>query len=408
MENWEFFLQKVGTENWLSVNSPQPEFPNGRYKIAARAPHRPKEWIEVELSLRNGEKIYQQSCQLDETGFAILVPEIGLSPGMWDLHSRGDILSELMGDHWEITLSLRVTLNLEQAAVHFPSQSKGKLAKRPDPPEETPETPEEDLSELRSRLLEDADQMLEDIVDDFFPSLTPSLEIEDQSSPNDYTLHLDEEILLTETSKPIILSGEITTQRHPPHPQLCLQISLRDPRTGETVAELSPRLRDQPFPLTFCYSLTVSSPCDSYLLEGEIILSAATPQSENPIFARQPFTVSANWEKLEPILIGAISEAAVSHPPAPLSPLSSSTDQVSQETSARSPGIFPPKLSTARKQKKTTPPTLPNLPDNPPNPSTSTETKEYVWSKPETEMSPLEEWELIPELVILGSDETES
>ncbi|MDR9402199.1 MAG: hypothetical protein RI580_02050 [Halothece sp. Uz-M2-17] len=402
MENWEFFLQKVGTENWLRIDSPQPEFPNGRYTIAARAAHRPQEWIEVELNLRNGEKIYKQSCQLDQSGFAILIPELELTPGVWDLYCRGDILSELMGKYWEITLPLRMTLNLEQGTVHFPSQNGGTLAKLPDPPEENPE---EDLSQLRSRLLDDADHILEEIVDDLFPTFTPSLD--NQSSPSDYSLHLDEEILLAETSKPIILSGEITTQQQPPHPPLRLHISLRDPRTGETVAKLSPRLRDQSFPLTFCYSLSVPSPCDSYLLEGEIILSEATSDPESQIFAHQPFTVSANWEKLEPLVVGAISEAGLSHPPAPLSPLSYSNFEPSQSSSSRSQGVFPPKLSKTRKK---TPPTLPNLPNTVTRSAKPTEgmtAKEYVWSKPETEISPLAQWELIPELVILGSDETE-
>lgn len=405
MENWEFFLQKVGTENWLKVESSQPEFPNGRYVIAAQARHRPQQWSEVELRSASGERICQHSCQLDETGFAILVPEVELTPGVWDLQCRGDILSELMGAVWEITLSLRITLNLEQAAVHFPSQ-----------PEETFATashwqevnPEAELTELRSRLLEDADQILEDIVEDLFLTVPPSRD--EQAAPSNYTLHLDEEILVAETAKPIIISGEITTEQEPPHPQLCLQISLRDPRTGETVAELSPRLRNQPFPLTFCYSLSVPSPCDSYLLEGEILLGEGTPSRNQTILARQCFTVSASWEKLEPLIVGAISEATVFHAPAPLSTLYSPNDQASPPASSRWQGIFPPKLST--KRKKTSPPTLPNLPNTISNPAPgSEETTEYVWSKPETpdtEMSPLQEWELIPELVILAKDETES
>ena len=395
MENWEFFLQKVGTENWLKVDSPQPEFPQGRYFIAVCAAHRPQELIEVDISTRNNlrtrERIRQRqyTCQLDEAGFAILGAEIELTPGVWEIQCRGDLLSALMGENWQITLSLRVTLSFEKAATHFPS-----------PRETPPVQPEKELTQLRSRLLDDADQMLQEIVDDLFPSFTPSPEWETSATNHSYRLHLDEEILVVQTAKPIIISGEITTQQQPPHPQLRLYIALRDPRTGDIVAELSPRLRNEPFPRTFCYSLTVPAQCESYLLEGELTLCDGTPQAEKQVFDHQSFTVSANWEKLEPIIVGAMSQSDFSHPPAPLSPLSG--DLPLSSKSPKEQGIFPPKLSKAPKRK--TPPILPNLPHTTSHSTEIPPPKEYVWSKPE---SP-EEWELIPELVIIATDETES
>jgi len=412
MENWEFFLQKVGTENWLSVDTAQPEFPNGRYTIAARAAHRPKEWIEVDIRTRHylptGEKVRkgQQTCQLDETGWARIVPDIELTPGVWEIQCRGDVLSALMGEDWEITLSLRVTLRLENAATHFPSSTVSALTTSD---QLAAASPEEDFNQLRSRLLDDADQMFQEIVADLFPTFTSGTETFDwQPSATPYTLHLDEDILVAQTSKPIILSGEITTQEEPPHPQLCLQISLRDPRTGETVAKLSPRLRNEPFPLTFCYSVSVPIPCESYLLEGEVVLCEAAFPGESTVFARHPFTVSANWEKLEPLVVGAIGTATVAHPPAPLSPLTFRENQFSRATASRGDRIFPPKLSTKAQKKKKTPPTLPQLPHHPS--SSPVPVKEYVWSKPgeATDASATTEWELISELVIIASDETES
>ena len=394
MENWEFFLQKVGTENWLRVDSPQPEFPNGRYLIAARAAHRPQELIEVDINTRNNlrtrERIRQRqhTCQLDEAGFAILGTEIELTPGVWEIQCRGDLLSALMGENWQITLSLRVTLSLEKAATHFPSRR------------ETPEVqPEGDLTQLRSRLLDDADQMLQAIVDELFPSLPPSPEWEASATNPQYRLHLDEEILVAQTAKPIILSGEITTEQPSPHPQLRLYMSLRDPRTGDIVAELSPRLRNAPFPLTFCYSLTVPAQCETYLLEGEMTLYDEPPQGEKQVLDTQAFTVTANWEKLEPMILGARNDSNTSDPPAPLF----GNIQLSSY-SGKEQGIFPPKLSKAPKRK--TPPALPNLPHTTPHSTEIPPPKEYVWSKPES--PEVEEWELIPELVIIATDETES
>jgi len=417
MENWEFFLQKVGEENWLSIDSPQPEFPNGRYVIAARAAHRPKEWIEVDISTRNNlrtrERVHkhQHACQLDETGFAILVAEIELTPGLWEIQCRGDILSALMGKDWQVTLLLRVTLGLEKAAAHFQPAATPTLAL----PANVAETdPEEDLSQLRSRLINDADQVFQEVIDDLFPRVTPSLHLDPLASTSDYSLHLDEEILIAQTTKPIIVSGQITTQQQPPHPQLRLNISLRDPRTGDTVAELSPRLREQNFPLTFCYSLSVPSACESYLLEGEVTLCEDRPRKAGKTFASEGFTVSAKWENLQPFLIGAITTATVSHPPAPLSPLNPQQPQGTASYPSRWQGVFPPKLSTQSRKKKKTPPVLPNLPNTIGSKSKLTKPKkpkekEYVWSKPspQNDASPTAQWELIPEIVIIPRDETE-
>jgi hypothetical protein len=296
-----------------------------------------------------------------------------------------------------------VTLSLDKAATHFSSQTVTPLALSSERSQPSPET---ELIELRSRLLDDADQMLQDMLDELFPDSSLSPELEKSAFAPQYRLHLDEEILVAHTAKPIIISGEITTQQQPPHPQLRLHISLRDPRIGEIVAELSPRLRSERFPLTFCYSLTIPSRCESYLLEGEVTLcDKSTQDDQQQVLDTQAFTVSANWEKLEPMVVGVMSDSDFSHPPAPLSPLTAYDHSKNASSDLeKKPGVFPPKLSKTPKKK--TPPKLPNLP----NPSTqsaqTTPLKEYVWSKPDEATTG--EWELIPELVIIATDETES
>ena len=386
MENWEFFLQKIGEENWLRIETAAPEFPTGRYVIAARAAHHAQESIEVEVREQDSKtRTQQNSCQLDPEGFGILLPEIELTPGVWEIQCRSDLLSELMGESWEITLTLRITLDLEKSPLRVnPEESSG-----------------EDLNQLRSRLIDDADQILQEVVTELFPS-SSTFPAYSPEKVKDYSLQIDQDILITQTNKPIILSGKISTQKQPPHPKLRLHLTLRDPRTGNLVAELFPRLRDQPFPLTFCYSLTVPSPCDSYLLQGEITLLESNPEQPEAILDSQPFTVSANWEKLQPFLVGVITTATVSHPPAPLSPLSSDQRELTDESSQRWRGVIPPKLKKKGDNKKKSPPTLPKLPN-----STKGKPKEYVWSKPDQDTETASEWELLPELAIISTDETQ-
>lgn len=394
MEDWEFFRQKAGEEDWLKLESSQPDLPLGRYSIAVCAPHRAGESIEVEVKTRPTEDSVERQttdqccCQLDKDGFGIILSAIDFTPGVWEIQCHGDLLSALMGEDWEITFSFRVTFDLEKAMVKL---NQG-LAFSP--------SPEDELNAWKSKLIDDVDRTLEETIRELFPE--KSIELHpDTTLPTHYSLHLDEDIFTAETTKPIIISGQVKTDNPSPQHNLRLQITLQDPRTGKIVAQLFPPLPSPPFPLTFCYSLTVSSPCESYLLQGEVILREADPNHSQEI-TRQYFSVTAHWKTLQSLIISAKTAASLSHPPAPLAPLSADYNALRGASSLRWRGIFPPQLSakTERKKKKKTPPTLPKLP------STQTASKkEYVWSKPEDQPSS-SEWELIPELAITLKDET--
>lgn len=408
MGNWQFFLQKVGDKNWSRVETLQPEIPNGRYYIAAWGAHRPHEIIDVKISATPTQETSHlrqtrsHSCQLDGDGFGILAHKLRLTPGIWKLQCCGDILSELMGEDWQVTLTLSVDWQFEPIVLSASSH-------RPALPQA-----EDDLETLRSRLDQDADQMLEEIVTEFFPtvvnqqqpfpnSLTSEKEMTSQGKEieHQYSLQLDQDSFIAQTNKPIIISGQITTEKQPPHPKLRLKIVLRDPRTGEIVAQLFPRLREEPFPRTFCYSLSVPPRCDSHVLQGEISLCEGTIHNNGKVFASGPFTVSTNWENLQPALTDARHD--LSDPPAPLSPLSAKDTQRLQSSFPRWEGIFPPQLSRKGKKKKATPPTLPKLP----NATATKPKKEYVWSKPGEDRETPMSWDLIEELVVISKEKTE-
>jgi len=371
METWEFFLQQVGEENWLRLDPTQPELPTGRYTLAARARHRPYELIEVAVSTRNTpdaivrEQQYQQSCQLDEQGFGILVPDVELTPGVWEIQCRSDILAALLGEDWEITLSLQVTLKSAQDPSGQPQI-------------------EQDLQGLQSR--EDGDQILQEGVTDLFSSFNSTYwEQDNDKTFSAYSLQLDQEQLIADLNKPILISGQVIAHQAPPHPSLRLFITLRDPRTGNLIATLSPRFPDSSFPLPFCYALTVPSRCNSYLFQGEVTLGEDNGQQRSQILARQFFTVTAQWEQLQSLF--TVSTPAQD-------PLTGSP---------KSCRVLPPRLSPKRPRQQKSPPQLPKLPKSPPANS-----PEYLWSKPEAETSSVPEWELIPELVITATDQTQS
>lgn len=393
MANWEFFLQTKGEENWLRLTSTQPDIPSGSYRIAARAPHHAHELIEVEVKTRQKQETLtrtqkqQHSCQLDQDGFGVLVDEIELTPGFWEIQCRRELMNAFTQPDWEIQLSPRVTLHLEKAA------RKGELATLPQ---------EENIEKLRSRLIHDADQILEEVVSDVFSDIDSPLPSAKNPETENYSLHLDQEVFTATLNKPLIISGEIGSHDSSPPAELRLDIILRDPRTGDMITQLSPRLLTSSFPLPFCYSLTISHPCQTYLLQGEITLKDATEKNSSHVLAYQTFTVTANWEQLEPFIANAITSSHVFHPPAPLSPLS-----YQESSSKKWRGIFPPNLVSKPKKKKKTSPQLPNLPNTIVREKKGKPKKEYVWSKPDDKVAEEPktlEWELIPELVITSED----
>jgi len=232
--------------------------------------------------------------------------------------------------------------------------------------------------------------MLEEAVAELSPTLETTPE-DNRHQPPAYSLQLDQDQLMADLSKPIIISGQAIAHQDAPHPPLRLMIALRDPRTGDLIAELFPRLPDSSFPVAFCYSLTVASSCGSYLLEGEVTLCEDNLRNQAQIFDRQPFTVTAQWEKLQSLL--RVASPTKSHPSAPLSPLLAK-DTLSSGVSPKWQGVLPPRLAAKRNHRYKKPsPRLPSLPKS----------SESVRSTPEA--SAAYEWELIPELVIISTDE---
>lgn len=290
--------------------------------------------------------------------------------------------------NWEFFLqTIGENQPLDKATTALEAAPKGELAT----------TQEESLENLRSRLVNDADEILEELVSDIFSSVEAKLPPATNPETSPYSLHLEEDVLSVSLNKPILISGEVTSEHASASRELRLEIILRDPKTGTVVAQLSPRVFASSFPFPFCCSLTLSQPCNTYLLQGEITLIDATEKTSSGILAYQTFTVTANWKQLEPLVATAITSPQIFHPPAPLSP---SSDQ----DSTRWQGILPPKL-TSRKRKMS--PQLPNLPNTVVREKKRKPKQEDVCLEENdtvAEYSQTLQWELIPELVITSEE----
>lgn len=392
MANWEFFKQKVGDNHWQQLQGSAPEIPSGEYHLAIRGTHRPQQWIEVELDPPEQAPINRQKrfCQLDEQGFALIFPNIELHPGQWHIQCRSDIVAALMGDNWEINQSLEVT---ETLAVEIePSQQRSDI---------TTKTDQQDLEQLRSRLMNHADQMLEELVSDLLSPAGSASEQnhERKSAPSaSYQLQLQQTHFLVETEQSLNLSGDVIAPELSHSSQLRIQVNLRNPETKKVVVQLFPQVLEAPFPKTFNYSLTLPPAWSTSFLEGEVTL-LGTSEQESPVLARHSFRVTAVQQAVQSLQITASSETSDSSTPY--------RDQSQFQTRQSPHQVLPPKLFTRPYQTK---PKLPQVPQKtvPQSTNASVELQSEQASVADTvthteansEQHPLSHWELVQEVVI--------
>lgn len=394
MAHWEFFQQKVGDNHWQQLQGSDPEIPSGAYHLAIRGTHRPHQWIEVEIypPEQAPTKRQKRFCQLDEQGFALIVPNLELHSGPWHIQCRSDILAALMGDHWEVNQCLQVTESLPVKVE--PSQKTSEIT-----PITEQMASQQDVEQLRSRLMNHADQMLEELVSDL---LSPAVSFSEQNEDNSalsasYQIQLEQTYFIVNTEQSIDVSGQVVAPELSDSSQIRLQVTLRDPETAEVVVQLFPQVFEPPFPATFDYSLMLPESWSTSLLEGEVILLGTADQG-SPVLARQSLTVTTAQKAVQPLQITASSEKLHSS--------ASYQNQTSFQTRQSPDPVLPPKLFSRSYQSKPKLPQFPQKTVSQSNASAELESEQasvadtVTKTNANSDDNPLSHWELVQEVVI--------
>ncbi len=417
MEHWEFFLQKVGEQDWQKLQLTQPDIPTGEYNIAINNPHRAQQFLEVELHIPATEQSppsrHKTFAQLDEQGFAIVISQLNLQPGAWEIQCRGDILATLLGDDWEVTLWLQVTEAVSQTTpessiekvsdptvideVEAVTQSITEETASETSLTEAMATPNQ-VTELRSRLSDNADHILEEIVSDLLSS-------EAGSSPEQpsYTINLAETNLTATRNQSIFLSGQVIAHETSPDSSLRLEVILQQPETGKVVLQLFPQVLETPFPANFSYALTVPESCSSDYLEGNLRLLGSSEQG-SPVLAQQSFYLTLTPSTFQPREITQAS--GNSHTPVPYRP-SSQNEPLKEESKPFQSGVLPPRLFPKHYYKTRRKPHLPQFPKKPPR-KNETDVHDTESGDADSENHPLAQWELVREFVITSNQQQSS
>ena len=120
MAHWEFLIQQDGDRSWLPLDTPDVEILEGRYRVVARSSQTN---AAVDIRIVH-EALYEtpprrraqtRSAQTNFDGLMMVIPFTQLQPGTWELRCTSDVMSDMLGDGWQATVSLHVLPHEAQA-----------------------------------------------------------------------------------------------------------------------------------------------------------------------------------------------------------------------------------------------------------------------------------------------------
>lgn len=303
MASWEFLVQKEGDNSWLTLESPDVEILEGRYRMVARSGYTNTS-IDVRIIYQDFEalppvqQIQTRTLTTNSEGLMVVMPYTSLKPGNWQFSCSPQLTSGLLSTVGKRTIQLRVlpvdledldqpfeetepeTVNIiptesvhteltpepSPKIVQFPTSRSNPVAEPPQPQVSTPETP---LSRV-----EESPQPLQAV-----ETLLKALH-----------LSLDQDSFVARLGQPVIIWGRIelpiaspsqpSTSVYPVLPSCVetrhgssLQFRLRDPQTAEPLFQVSQPLRLSDFPLSFSGVVYIPFECKTRLILGEVIFS---------------------------------------------------------------------------------------------------------------------------------------
>ena len=276
MELWEFLLQKEGEVSWFPVKIPNLQLEEGNYQIYAKS-SRINTDVEIRVAFSNASqssltKYYRRS---NKQGLMLILPLTYLYPGVWELLCRGDLVSDLFGESWQVTLVLQVG-----------------------------------AKQLTEPLLETPAQPF--LIADQLDKITPQPEVltaetvkEKKSTENPIKLSLSQDSYVMDPDNSVEISGTVDSEEQEFFKKDSfagtLYYQLRDPQTGEILLNVKQDLAVETLPLSFSCTLEIPDKWRTCLILGEVILEfiAYTHQGSNYTVNRsQSFRIVAQSKKI--------------------------------------------------------------------------------------------------------------
>ncbi|NJM90393.1 MAG: hypothetical protein HC847_27930 [Hydrococcus sp. RU_2_2] len=118
MKRWEFLIQKEGDRAWLSLQEPNLELEEGKYRMVA---HSNLVNLDVEIRViyqsevgERSQRSYQKYCRCTNAeGLAMVLPFTEFKAGIWTIRCCADIISELVGEFWQESIQIKIKSPIE-------------------------------------------------------------------------------------------------------------------------------------------------------------------------------------------------------------------------------------------------------------------------------------------------------
>jgi hypothetical protein len=379
MEHWQFLIQKQGDRSWHTLESPNLEILEGRYRVLARS-NRPHIDVEVRVIHSSTQevpikrRVQKRSRRTNNEGLIAVIPFTHMKPGIWELRCSGDLMSDILGKSWQYSIKIQV---LPQSAVlsdvkrlddsehhpdtfshpKAPAQNSSTIANtitvKAEPVITTQSTP---LSSQKEDAIIDApitpvwvkgdtaEQILQNLLELALPTSESLLHHEaidvtpaEQPAPP-LLLTLEQETYVARWGETLCLNGRVELKQEllsetSDLESVCaafLQIEMRSPQTSEILTQIRQPIPEKILPCTITSQIEIPLKCESKLILAEISLYGALAGiGEVTLLASQSFTITADVTELLAITTAAKhSTPELDYQLAPISkePLPSSLD----------------------------------------------------------------------------------
>ncbi|MFB2838177.1 hypothetical protein [Floridanema evergladense] len=284
MEYWEFLIQKENDRSWQSLKSPEVELPEGRYRLVVRS-NRTETDIDIRIIHHSiyenppKRRLQKRSRRINSEGLMVLIPFTDFTAGIWEFRCLPDLFEDLMGEPWQQTLRIKVL-----------------------PPNPHPESATQDTTG------EGEQGRIGDLTISH-QSKIPASSIK-STSPDPYPLRLTlkQETYVARAGQSINLAGYVELPNAIANQEIEeelaltgeMRIQLRDPQSGQVLAERQQQLITQEIPFNFACSIHIPAQSKTHLLLGEVnIYDAPETANDSPlVLATRSFSITSDLNDL--------------------------------------------------------------------------------------------------------------
>ncbi|MGI8500765.1 MAG: hypothetical protein ACR2LR_06450 [Hassallia sp.] len=358
MEHWQFLLQKQGDRSWHTLESPNLQILEGRYRVLARS-NRPNIDVEVRVIHSSTQevpiqrRVQKRSRRTNNEGLMAVIPFTHLKPGIWELRCSGDLMSDMLGKSWQYSIKMQVLPqsavlsdvkrldnsehhlsadsdtfshhnSLSTAAAQTSTTIHNTITVKAEPvittrsnaatteplptikEEDAPITPVwvkgETAEQILQNLLELALPFSESLLNDEEIKETP----QEQALPP-LLLTLEEETYVARWGETLCVNGRVELKEEllsetSDLESVCgafLQIEMRSPQKSQILTQVRQPIPEKILPCTISSQIEIPADCESKLILADMSLYGALAGiGEVTLLASQSFTITADVTEL--------------------------------------------------------------------------------------------------------------